>query len=42
MTDETFTDKLHRLSDKMRDLSPEQREALQPLLEETKDRQVVL
>ncbi len=42
MTDETFTDKLRELSDKMRDLSPEQREALQPLLEETKDRQAVL
>lgn len=38
MTDETFTEKLRELSDKMRDLSPEQREALQPLLEETKDR----
>lgn len=42
MTDEIFTDKLRELSDKMRDLSPEQREALQPLLEETKDRHAVL
>lgn len=42
MTDETFTAKLRELSDKMRDLSPEQREALQPLLKETEDRHAVL
>ncbi len=42
MTDETLADKLRELTDKMRDLSPEQREALEPLLQETKDRQASL
>ncbi len=42
MTNETFTDRLREVADRIHDLSPEQREVLQPLLEEIEEWLVLL
>ncbi len=42
MTNETFTDRLREVADRIHDLSPEQREVLEPLLEEIEEWLVLL